>query len=417
MKILHTADWHLGNVFHGHHRQDEHRHFLDWLLTTLRIQQPDALIIAGDVFDSANPPASAERQFYDFLMEAEAAVSGLQIVVTAGNHDSAGRLEAPAEMLRRHNVFVRSLIYRHPETDEPEFDHYLLPLSSRTGEVAEVVCFALPYLRPSDYPTGLSVQEGIAWYLDHFCRRLRKSDFRGLPVVVAAHFYAAGAEIVEGEHSERLVVGGQDCVEAGRVDCGAAYTALGHIHKAQRVSGVASEMHYAGSALPMSFSERRYRHGVQCVEIDAEGQTHVSRLDYQPLRSLVSIPSQGAATPQAVFDAIAALPRREKGDAGNDWPYLEIRVLETQPQPGLMHEVAEALADRAVRFCRMVRELPAASASTSDSIKSLDSLRALSPLEMAHRVFSSRYGEQMPQEMERRFKEAAAEALEEKEEV
>ncbi len=412
MKIIHTADWHLGNVFHGHHRQDEHRHFFDWLLSVLRIQKPDVLIVAGDVFDSANPPASAERQFYDFLIEAETAVSGLQIVVIAGNHDSAGRLEAPAELLRRHNIYVRSVIRRNEETDEPDFDYYLLPFSARTGQEAEAVCFALPYLRPSDYPAGLSVQEGIAWYLDHFCRRLHKSEFRGLPVLVAAHFYAAGAEVTANEHSERLVVGGQDCVEAGRVDCGAAYTALGHIHKAQRVGGVAAEMHYAGSVLPMSFSERHYRHGVQCVEIDKEGQARVSRLEYQPLRQLMSIPERGAATVQTVFDAIAALPHREKDDDGADWPYLEIRVLETTPHPGLMHEVAEALSDRAVRFCRMVRELPAV-ARPSDNIKSLDSLRALSPLDMARRVFSGRYNSPMPQELERRFKEAAAEALEE----
>lgn len=410
MKLIHTADWHLGNTFHGHARWDEFRHFLDWLLDVLRQRRPDALIVSGDIFDSANPSATAEQLLYDFLLRATSELKGLQVVLTAGNHDSAGRLEAPAQLLRCHNVYVRSLIHRDEATDEPDFDYYMLPLSARTSDEAEVVCFALPYLRPCDYPAGLSVAEGIAWYLDNLCRRLRKSDFRGLPVVVAAHFYAAGAEVCESEHSERLVVGGQDCVSAGSVDCGAAYTALGHIHKAQRVAGVDSEMYYAGSALPMSFSEKSYRHSVQWVEIDGSGRAEVSRIDYAPLRGLMSIPAKGAAQPDEVFDAIAALPRREKGDDGSSWPYLEIRVLEKEPQPSLMHNVTEALADRAVHFCRMVREVPP-SHREPDRIVSLESLRHLSPIEMAQRVFQSRYDAPMPDEMRQRFDEAAKAVL------
>ena len=79
MKILHTADWHLGNTFHGHNRLLEHRHFLAWLLNVLKEQQPDAMIISGDVFDSANPSAAAEELLYDFLLKATLAVPGLPI--------------------------------------------------------------------------------------------------------------------------------------------------------------------------------------------------------------------------------------------------------------------------------------------------------------------------------------------------
>ena len=112
MKIIHTADWHLGNVFHGHSRQEEHAHFLAWLLNVVRQRRPDALILSGDIFDSPNPPASAERRLYDFLTDVTTAVEGLQVVITAGNHDSGQRLEAPAELLRRSNVYVRGIIRR-----------------------------------------------------------------------------------------------------------------------------------------------------------------------------------------------------------------------------------------------------------------------------------------------------------------
>lgn len=414
MKIIHTADWHLGSVFHRNNRNDEHAHFLGWLLSVLRERQPDALIISGDIFDTANPPASAEKLFFDFIGEASEAVAGLQIVITSGNHDSAGRLEAPASLLRSRNVYIRGLVPRDDEEGEPLFDELILPLSLRTSPEAKVVCFALPFLRPYDYPAGMSPTEGIQWYIGNMLKKFKKSPFKGLPIVVSAHFYAAGAYICNSEHSERLVVGGQDAVDASTLDCGASYVALGHIHKAQQVHTQGStEVWYAGSALPMSFSEKGYRHGVQWVEIADDGETSVSRIDYSPLRSLISIPAQGAASPSDIFDSISALPKRKKGDDGSEWPYLEIRVEERQPEPSLMNEVAEALKDRAVRFCRMVREAPATSGEKDNGPHDIDALRRISPLDMAQTVFESRYHAPMPQALEERFKQAQQKAVEE----
>jgi len=408
MKILHTADWHLGNSFHGHDRTEEHRYFLDWLLGVLRDRLPDVLVVAGDVFDSANPSAASERMLYDFLSEAVGQVPGLQVVLTAGNHDSAGRLEAPATLLKAHNIYVRGTVHRTAE-GQPDFDYYLLPLSRRTDSEAEVVCIALPYLRSCDYPAGLSTEEGLRYYYENCLRRLRKSDFKGLPVISAAHFYAAGAEVCSGEHSERLVAGGQDCVSADVAGRDVCYVALGHIHKAQRVGG-SGAVHYAGSALPLSFSEKHYRHGAQWVEIDAEGGVSVSRLTYEPLRRLVSVPESGAASPQEVLAALESLPRRGKDDDGAAWPYLEIRVLEQQPEPSFVNEVNRALEDRAVRLCRIVRELPAS--ETQRDERSIELLRRITPLEMAQYAYENRYRAPLPPELEARFRRAEAAATE-----
>ena len=104
MKFIHTADWHLGNTFHGHDRSEEHHHFLKHLLDLISTRRPDALIVAGDIFDTPNPSARAEAMLYDFLLEATSRVQGLQIVLIAGNHDSGSRLEAPAALLKSHNV-------------------------------------------------------------------------------------------------------------------------------------------------------------------------------------------------------------------------------------------------------------------------------------------------------------------------
>lgn len=408
MKILHTADWHLGNSFHGHDRMDEHRHFLQWLTDTLRDRQPDVLVIAGDVFDCSNPSAASEELLYGFLLRATREVPGLQVVITAGNHDSAGRIEAPAALLKLHNIYVRGTIHRQ-EDGTPDFDYYLLPLCRRDGSDAETVCIALPYLRACDYPAGMSVEEGLRYYYENCLRRLRKSDFKGLPVWSAAHFYAAGSDVCGNEHSERLVVGGQDCVDAGVAGKEVCYVALGHIHKAQRVGG-ASQVCYAGSALPMSFSERHYSHGAQWVEISGNGDVNVSRLAYEPLRRLLAIPSKGASTPDAIMAEIRELPRRKKGDEGMDWPYLEIRVLERQPEPSFVNEVNTALEDRAVRLCRIVRELPASAMASEE--RSVEMLRRITPLEMAEYVYKKRYGASLPPEQVERFRQAEAMALE-----
>lgn len=89
MKIITTGDWHLGNLFHGSDRLPEHRHFLNWLLSQVEVQQPDALLVAGDVFDNGNPSAAAQSAYYEFLAKAVKACSHMLVVITAGNHDSA----------------------------------------------------------------------------------------------------------------------------------------------------------------------------------------------------------------------------------------------------------------------------------------------------------------------------------------
>ena len=412
MKILHTADWHLGNTFHGHSRLDEHRHFLKWLLQTLREKQPDALLVTGDVFDSANPSAAAEELLYDFLLRATLEVPGLQIVLTAGNHDSAGRLEAPAALLKTHNIYVRGTIH-YTTKGEPDFDYYLLPLADRQTGQASCVCMALPYLRGGDYPAGMTPEEGLRFFFSQLHARLRKSNYKGLPIVVAAHFYAAGADICKDEHSERLVVGGQDCVEADVVGQNVSYAALGHIHKAQQVRG-GEATYYAGSALPMSFSELNYKHGVQFVDIDPQGEALVEFVEYAPLRGLVTIPAKGrAVSADALFDCINNLPKRDKKNTDSlTWPYLEIHVEEAQPQPTLMHDVMEALQDRAVHFCRMLRVRPEnkkGDSANDVNTPSADTLANINPLELARRNFEARFNSEMPEELVTRFKQAEAE--------
>ena len=114
LKIIHTADWHLGQTFFGYDRDEEHEAFLSWLIDILTLRQTDVLLIAGDVFDVANPSAAAQRRFFRFLREANRRNPQLQIVIIAGNHDSAARLEAPIPLLEELNT---SIVGAVPRTD------------------------------------------------------------------------------------------------------------------------------------------------------------------------------------------------------------------------------------------------------------------------------------------------------------
>jgi exonuclease SbcD len=402
MLIFHTSDWHLGNVFHRHDRIEEHQHFFSWLLAQLRTYQPDAMIVSGDIFDNTNPSAAAERIYYEFLQQATEAVEGLQIVIIAGNHDSAHRLEAPSPFLKRNNIYVRGNV-KNTDAQTLDFEHYLLPLSLRTNPEAKVVCMALPYLRACDYPSGMSVSEGLKYYFEKMTRALNQSPFKKLPVIAAAHFYASGVDIAD-EHSERLVVGGQDVVEMKHFEGLFSYMALGHIHRRQAVarhSKKSGEIYYSGSVLPMSFSEKHYQHGIMMVRVDDEAQVTVEPLNYQPLKQLISIPERGAATTIEVLQAIENLPTRTDHPDTSRWDYLELRVMEQQPEPSFLNDVMQVLKDKAVHFCRIVRELPKPTASDNDvqfrSNEQTD-LR-LKPEDLAKHVYQQKYSTEMPPQM------------------
>ena len=149
MKIIHTADWHLGDNFHGYDRTAEHEHFLHWLEGVIADERPDALLLAGDVFDNANPSAQAEEMFYRFLAKATALHPGMRIIITAGNHDSGRRLQAPSEALRSLGVEIRGVV-EHDEKNQPLADNLIIPVGAVGSREVQAVVIALPYLRTGD---------------------------------------------------------------------------------------------------------------------------------------------------------------------------------------------------------------------------------------------------------------------------
>ncbi|MEZ4468455.1 MAG: exonuclease subunit SbcD [bacterium] len=148
MRLIHTSDWHLGHTLREQSRSDEHEAFLAWLLDQL--EGVDALLIAGDVFDSANPTSSAQRRFFRFIAEARRRRPALDVVVIGGNHDSAARLDAPRPLFDHAGVRMVGGLPRRPDRSL-DLDRLGVPLHGPDGRVAAWVA-AIPFLRPSDLP-------------------------------------------------------------------------------------------------------------------------------------------------------------------------------------------------------------------------------------------------------------------------
>ncbi|MDR1335552.1 MAG: exonuclease SbcCD subunit D C-terminal domain-containing protein [Tannerella sp.] len=386
MKLLHTADWHLGQTFYGYDRRAEHACFLSWLQERIRALQADVLLIAGDVFDSPNPPADAQKMFYQFLRTATSEHPPLQIVIIAGNHDSAARLEAPDPLLEEMHVHIRGTVTRTPD-GEIDCARLLIPLMENGRTAAW--CIAAPYLRQGDYPPADSYAGGVG---EMYRALYRAIPDKTLPVVALGHLQATGSEISEHDRSERTLIGGLECISPDSFLPEIAYTALGHLHRAQRVSG-RDNVRYAGAPLPVSFAEREYRQGVTLVELRG-GETVIERLDYRPLVELWSIPQTPRPLPD-VLDAIDSLP---DGEITPRSPYLEVNVRITEPEPSLRHRVEEALQNKSVRLARIAAVTPRQ--QNEPEAFTFERLQTIRPLDMATDVFRRRFGgEEMPDGM------------------
>lgn len=387
MKLVHTADWHLGQTFFEYDRRWEHLQFLEWLAGQLNEQVADVLLIAGDVFDSPNPSAGSQRLFYSFLKRITTENPDLQVVVIAGNHDSAARLEAPNPLLEEMKVTIRGMVGRNVE-GEIDFDSLIVPLYEK-GELS-AYCLAVPYLRQGDYPGAASYAEGVRAFYEALYLRVEN---KGMPVIAMGHLQATGSEISENDRSERTIIGGLECVSPDSFAREIKYTALGHLHRCQRVSG-RENVRYAGSPIPMSFAEKNNKHGV--VVADLCGQDiQIRMLEFTPPVKLCSIPKEARPLP-VVLEEIGLL---EDGDVSGTSPYLEIKVSIDGPEPALRFQIEEALRGKAVRLARIAAVIPQHE-SKEPKMMTYEDLQTVDPMDMAMDVFRKKYGgEEMPEVM------------------
>lgn len=382
MRLIHTSDWHLGQTLHGQDRDFEHAAFLAWLLDTLVTRQADALLIAGDIFDTANPPLRAQERLYAFIVEAHRRLPQLEIVMIAGNHDSGARIELPAPLLRRLNAHALGRI-EWLDGDALDSARLLLPLHRADGAIA-AWCLALPFLRPAEV-TGGAVGDDYLAGIERVHRELAAAAEQrrapGQALVAISHAHLAGAA-VSADSERNIVIGNAEALPASLFPESIAYVALGHLHKPQRVAGQ-ERLRYSGAPLPLSFAEVDYPHQVLLVELDGAALQQVEALR---VPRAVEMRRLGPAPLAEVLEQLAALPASELPRERQPW--LEVRVQLEQPQPDLRQQIEAALDGKGCRLVRITSEYRGGQQETAPLL----GLDQLDPQQLFRRSWLAEYG-------------------------
>ncbi|MCE9879428.1 exonuclease subunit SbcD [Hafnia paralvei] len=286
MRLIHTSDWHLGQHFYTKSRSAEHQAFLSWLIKQASEHQVDAIIVAGDVFDTGSPPSYARELYNSFVVELQ--TTGCQLVVLGGNHDSVATLNESRDLLACLNTQVIA-------SSAGDLQHQVLPLKQRDGSVGAILC-AVPYLRPRDIQTSMAgqsaaekqnaLQQAIAeHYQSLYDLAAAQRDALGgnLPIVATGHLTTIGASTSDSVRD--IYIGSLDAFPASAFPP-ADYIALGHIHRPQRVTS-SEHIRYSGSPIPLSFDELGSEKSICLVDFTGSTLEKVTLLpvpQFQPMQ-------------------------------------------------------------------------------------------------------------------------------------
>ncbi|HEY4176310.1 MAG TPA: exonuclease SbcCD subunit D C-terminal domain-containing protein [Kofleriaceae bacterium] len=403
MRMLHTSDWHLGHTLRGEvSREQEHAAFLAWLVSACAREQPDLLVITGDIFDSATPPASAERMWFELLAAARRACPAMDIVAIAGNHDSPARLGASSSVLRELNVHVIGGLPR--TTDGIDLDRVIIPVAGGRALVA-----AVPFLRPIDVDP--SHEDPVEAVYAEVVAGLRARRRPTQSVIMLGHLYVAGAD-TQYLSERRVSIGGVESQPLRLFPRDIDYVALGHIHRSQRV--LRETIRYAGAPIALALDESAYKHQVAVVDfaddvvaLPVEDPAKPPRTErVREIRSLaipqtvgiMRVPARGAAPLETVLDALRGMePRAREADgsfvADTSRPYLEIVVALSSPEPKLRGLVEDALADKRPRLVYLHVEATGDRRALAESVGVARRLAQLDPRDVFSRLWARDYKE------------------------
>ncbi|MDR1172509.1 MAG: exonuclease SbcCD subunit D C-terminal domain-containing protein [Bacteroidales bacterium] len=288
MRILHTADWHLGKHLGQYERTGEHALFLQWLLNQINRQSIDVLIVAGDIFDTGNPSNTALKQYYDFLWQVKDTCCR-DVVIVGGNHDSVSTLNAPRDLLRFFNVHVVGGV---PEN----FSEQVIEIKDDWGTTQLVVC-AVPFLRDKDIRLSVPgesanerrqrISQGIAEHYRNLVPYIMPYKERHIPVIATGHLFTAGAQ-ASPDSEKDIHVGNLGQVAGDQFPTEFDYVALGHLHRPQLVNRM-PHIRYPGSPVPLSFSENSDGKALLAVSFIDGKLSEVEEIPVPVLRRLIRV--------------------------------------------------------------------------------------------------------------------------------
>lgn len=408
MRIIHTADWHIGHTLRGYPRDHEHRAVLNELASIVAEREADALIVSGDVFDSQNPSGDAQRLFYETLVTLHRSRPELRIVITAGNHDAAGRLEAPRALLDGFNIHVVGNVRRRDKRIDAR--RHLVPLAADGGDVAAHVlavsyptAACLPTLRSIEGEEGSPVVRATKALYDELMDGVRDVT-SGLPLIVTGHLHVQGG--LQSEGAERtILVGGQHAVPPDVFPEDACYVALGHLHRPQTFKG--DRVRYSGSLLPLSASEQAYRHGVTLLTLDG-GSPAIEHIELKRPVDFLRLPQSGEVRLDELGDHLKAL-NLDPGLPIEQRPFVQIRLSREGLNSGARAEADRIAEGFPVRLVD-VKAAPKADCDDRAVAEPLARLAERAPEDLFREAFQRAHGEKPEAPHHEIFHRALAEA-------
>lgn len=390
MKIIHTSDWHIGHLFYQYNREDEHEFFFEQLIRIVQEEKPDVLIVSGDIFHTATPPIAAQKIYYRNLVKLSRCDEDLQIIITAGNHDSPSRIEAPKLLWDAFNVQVVGTMERSSDGNDPIvlYEKMLVPISRNGTKIGWVV--AAPYIYQNNYPSK-NGEESIEQRVTDFYRNiLSRRDGNTLPTVATGHFYVRGCDT---KGHDTNIIGGLDCISSACLkECrDVDYWALGHIHHPQEI-GKEESIRYSGSPFAISFDEK-YSHSIVIADIE-KGKNIIRTKEITPLIPIADIPAKPLPYDE-VMDEICQIPADKR-------LYVRVKVeTETPLTPTQTAKIQQAFSGKEARFCLIEPHFPERERTTGEiEIKSINEMKRLSPMELAKQFYKESTNCEMTDEMQ-----------------
>ena len=365
MRILHTADWHIGHRLYERSRIEEHHQFLDWLLTTLQENAVDVLLVAGDIFDTALPSSEATDLYYQFLFRLYRETH-THAVITAGNHDSPRHLAAPREFLRMGRIHVVGLV------SEPAACVVTLP-----SENPSVAIAAVPYLYESDlshisFETEPERAERYRERLKAFYRQCVECMPPGLPKILMGHLFVHGSE--ESGSERNIQIGGATAMRISDFPNDVTYVALGHLHRPHAISGTSYPVQYAGSPLPLRFNEANYSKKVYLLDVPASGDVRVEDIEIPVFKELRTVPGN--------LDEVRSAAMSSEWDG----TYIQVQLQGYQPAVGISDEIREIFNQRGGDVLSVEVEPPTQTDRQEISIEEMQQ-----PTEIFERFYQERF--------------------------
>lgn len=338
MKILHTSDWHLGQKFLNHNRFHENEQTLNWLLQLIDEQQVDVLIIAGDIFDTMNPPNYARTLYYNFLNKLEKTHCRHTIIV-GGNHDSPTTLNAPRELLKTKNIYVVGAATEKLEEE-------IITLKNKAGEIEAVVA-AVPFLRDPDIRRSVAgelfedrenrIRTGIKNHYHQLAENMLQYEDLGVPIIATGHLFASKAT---DNKDSKIYIGNLENIGVEDFPDVFDYVALGHIHKAQRVY-FTNHIRYSGSLIPLGFKEIEDVKSVYLIDFKGRNFEKTT-IDVPVSRRLIQVSGS--------YDEVTAELMALEIDKNALTAWVEVVVLTEKMIPNLMEDLKAIVNNKNIQI-------------------------------------------------------------------